>query len=167
MYIGAVGDVEHVLVTAGHCVGLGDEALVVFNFEDDADGPDSIVNGVVLERSDQPDYGLIALDADPEVAPVTLGSRLPGPLAVVQHPRGRPKVFATGAYSHRVGDRVFYADIDTEVGSSGAGVFNQAGRVVAIHAGGDCQVDGTNWGYSAVSIARASEILAGYRFDDC
>src|SRR5678815_2570924 len=61
-----------VVITAGHCVGLGDRPFLVFNFEDAPDGDPLQTEGTVIERSDAPDYALISLDTLPAVAPTPL-----------------------------------------------------------------------------------------------
>jgi V8-like Glu-specific endopeptidase len=55
---------------------------------------------------------------------------------------------------------LYYVDLDTSVGSSGAGVLNRDGYLVGVHTDGDCVKGGTNWGWTAVSIVEASPYLA-------
>jgi hypothetical protein len=150
-----------VVLTAGHCVGLGDRSLVVFNFEDDPDGDPLITEGTVIERSIEPDYALIRLDALPAVAPVPLTTQLTDLLGIIQHPRGRPKVIAEGAFLDACNRQLYYVDLDTLVGSSGAGVLNRAGHLVGVHTDGDCSVDGggANRGWTAAAIVEASPHL--------
>ena len=47
------------------------------------------------------------------------------------------------------------------MGSSGAGVLNRQGRLVAVHSDGNCATDGTgtNHGWTAAAIVRASGLL--------
>ncbi|MEM7675833.1 MAG: serine protease [Myxococcota bacterium] len=165
-YLGAVGNIEHLVITAGHCTRVGDEPVVVFNFEQDADGPESFQFGLVIEQSNAPDYALIELFEDPEVAPVRLTNDPTRALVSVQHPRGQPKLVATGYFDKREAGRFFYRDLDTLVGTSGAPIFNEAGDVLGIHAGGDCEENGTNWGWTAFDIRGDSPILCEYEFDD-
>jgi hypothetical protein len=150
-----------VVLTAGHCVGLNDRDLIAFNYEDDPDGDPLITNGLVIEQSNTPDYALIKLDALPDVAPTPLTSRPTDLLAVIQHPRGRPKVIAEGTLAGACNDQVYYRDLDTLVGSSGAGVLSEQGFLLAVHSDGDCAADGTgtNRGWSAVTIVAASMYL--------
>jgi hypothetical protein len=147
-----------VVLTAGHCVGLSDQALIAFNYEDQPDGDPLVTNGVVIEQSTEPDYALILLDKLPAVAPTPLTSRPTDQLAVIQHPRGRPKVIAEGTLAGACNDQVYYTDLDTLVGSSGAGVLNHQGFLLAVHSDGDCDRDGSgsNRGWSAASIVAAS-----------
>jgi hypothetical protein len=150
-----------VVLTAGHCVGLGDQELLVFNFEEQPDGDPLITNGTAIELATEPDYALIQLDKLPAVTPIPLTSRPTDLLAVIQHPRGRPKVIAEGTLAGACNDLVYYSDLDTLVGSSGAGVLTSQGYLVAVHTDGDCALDGsgTNRGWSAASIVAASAYL--------
>lgn len=150
-----------VVLTAGHCVGLGDRALLVFNFEDDADGEELVTEGTVIEQSLKPDYALIQLDTLPAVKPVLLSTRASERLAIIQHPRGRPKVIAEGAFLDSCNQLVYYVDLDTLVGSSGAGVLNARGHLMAVHTDGDCDEagNGTNSGWTVESIVEASAYL--------
>lgn len=150
-----------VVLTAGHCVGLGDRSLLVFNFEDSPDGDPLITEGTVIEQSADPDYALIQLDALPAVTPVKLSARLTRRLAIIQHPRGRPKVIAEGSYLDACNQLVYYTDLDTLVGSSGAGVLNRQGYLMGIHTDGDCDEEGrgANRGWTTDVIVEASPYL--------
>lgn len=150
-----------VVVTAGHCVGLGDRALLVFNFEDEPDGDQLVTEGTVIEQSLEPDYALIELDVLPEATPVLLTTRASEQLAIIQHPRGRRKVIAEGRFLDSCNQLVYYSDLDTLAGSSGAGVLNRQGHLLGIHTDGDCDEDGhgANRGWLAEVIVEASEYL--------
>src|SRR5262249_58010260 len=50
-----------VVLTAGHCVGLGDQELLEFNYEEHPDGDPLVTSGTVIELSTAPDYALIRL----------------------------------------------------------------------------------------------------------
>lgn len=150
-----------VVLTAGHCVGLGDQALLEFNYEDQADGDPLITSGTVFEVSGKPDYALIRLDQLPAVTPTPLTRRPTSLLAIIQHPRGRPKVIAEGTLAGACDEQVYYSALDTLVGSSGAGVLTSHGALLAVHTDGTCAADGsgTNQGWSAESIVAASAYL--------
>jgi hypothetical protein len=148
-----------VVITAGHCVSLGDRPLLVFNFEEAPDGDPLRTEGTVIEQSDAPDYALIALDTLPAVTPTPLAINASDELAIIQHPRGMPKVVAEGQLLDACNGLVFYVDLDTLVGSSGAGVLNRDGYLVGVHTDGDCANAGTNWGWTAISIVEASPYL--------
>ncbi len=150
-----------VVLTAGHCVQVGDVTLLVFNFEDDADGDTLITEGVVIEQSLAPDYALIRLDEFPGVTPTPLSAVPSERLAIVQHPRGRPKAIAEGDYLDACNGIIFYKDLDTLVASSGAGVLNRQGHLVGVHTDGNCEVSGrgSNRGWTVEAIVEASEYL--------
>ncbi len=105
-----------VVLTAGHCVGLGDRPLLVFNFEDNPDGDPLMTEGSVIEQSLEPDYALIKLDVLPAVTPVLLTTQVTERLAIIQHPRGHPKVIAEGTFLALCNQLVYYTDLDTLVG---------------------------------------------------
>lgn len=150
-----------VVLTAGHCVAVGDRPLLVFNFEDAPDGDALTTGGTVIEQSLEPDYALIRLDSLPTVTPVLLTSRPSERLAIIQHPRGHPKVIAEGWYEDSCDSLVYYSDLDTLVGSSGAGVLSRSGHLVGLHTDGDCDESGrgTNRGWTARVIVEASPYL--------
>lgn len=150
-----------IVLTAGHCVGLGDRSLLAFNVEADPDGDRLVTNGTVVERSTEPDYALIELDELPEVAATPLTTRPSELLAIIQHARGGPKSIAEGRFAITCDETFFYTDLDTAVGSSGAGVLNRGGYLLGIHTDGDCAEDGSgsNYGSTAASIVEASSYL--------
>jgi hypothetical protein len=150
-----------VVITAGHCVGLGDDAVIAFNVEDEPDGDPLVTAGTVIERADEPDYALIELAALPAIAPTLLTTLPTDLLAIIQHPRGRPKVVAEGRLIGSCDGLVYYADLDTLVGSSGAAVLTREGHVFGIHTDGTCTEDGsgTNFGWTAARIVEASPYL--------
>ncbi|RKH15053.1 serine protease [Corallococcus sp. CA053C] len=150
-----------VVVTAGHCVGVGDRVLLVFNFEDAPDGDPLVTEGTVIEQALEPDYALITLDKLPAVTPVLLSTVASEQLAIIQHPRGKPKVVAEGRYLDSCNRLVYYSDLDTLVGSSGAGVLNRQGHLLGIHTDGDCDETGrgSNRGWTVDAIVEASEYL--------
>ncbi len=150
-----------VVLTAGHCIGLGERAVLAFNLEERPDGDPLVTNATAIERSDSPDYALLQLDQLPAIEPTSLTSQLSDRLAVIQHPRGRAKVIAEGDLLDACDQLVYYVDLDTLVGSSGAGVLTRSGYLTAIHTDGDCGEDGggSNRGWSAASIVEASAYL--------
>jgi hypothetical protein len=150
-----------VVLTAGHCVGLGDRVLLAFNVEAAPDGDQLATDGTVIERADQPDYALIQLDQLPAAAPTPLTTQSTARLAIIQHPRGGPKVIAEGDFFAECHGQISYTDLDTLVGSSGAGVLSAHGFLYGVHSDGDCDPDGggANTGWSAASIVAASAYL--------
>lgn len=150
-----------VVLTAGHCVTLGERSLLVFNFEDEPDGDPLVTEGTVIEHAVEPDYALIELDVLPAATPVLLTVQASDRLAIIQHPRGSRKVIAEGNYLDSCNQILYYTDLDTLVGSSGAPVLNRQGYLLAIHTDGDCTQDGhgTNRGWTAAGIVEASAYL--------
>ena len=150
-----------VVLTAGHCVGLGDQVLVSFNFEDNPDGDQLDTEGSVIEQALEPDYALIQLDRLPAVTPVLLTTQATEWLAIIQHPRGHPKSIAEGRFLGSCNQLVYYGDLDTLVGSSGAGVLNSQGYLLGVHTDGDCDENGhgSNRGWTAEAIVEASPYL--------
>lgn len=150
-----------VVLTAGHCVVLGEQALLAFNVEADPDGDLLVTDGTVIEQASEPDYALIQLDHLPAATPTLLTSRPSDRLAIVQHPRGGPKVVAEGDYLADCNGEISYRDLDTLVGSSGAGVLTLDGYLYGVHTDGDCdtQGGGDNTGWSAAAIVEASAYL--------
>jgi hypothetical protein len=149
-----------VVLTAGHCVRLGDRPLLAFNYEANPDGDPLATDGTVIEQAGAPDYALIALDQLPAATPTPLTLRSTERLAVIQHPRGGPKVIAEGEFFAECHGEISYLDLDTLVGSSGAGVLTAQGLLYGVHSDGDCDVSGgSNSGWSAASIVAASAYL--------
>jgi hypothetical protein len=151
-----------VVLTAGHCVVLGERALLAFNVEADPDGDLLVTDGTVIEQASEPDYALVQLDHLPAAAPIPLTSRPSDRLAIVQHPRGGPKVVAEGDFLLDCSGQISYGDLDTLVGSSGAGVLTRDGYLYGVHTDGDCDSHGggDNFGWSAAAIVEASPYLA-------
>lgn len=150
-----------IILTAGHCVALGDRVLLAFNVEADADGDTLVIDGTVIERSIEPDYSLIEPDQLPAITATPLTTRPTDRLAVIQHARGGPKSIAEGRLAAACDEAIVYTDLDTLVGSSGAGVLTEGGYLLGIHTDGDCGEDGSgsNYGWTATSIVAASSHL--------
>lgn len=150
-----------VVLTAGHCGQLQDRFTVAFNVEENPDGEQLVTEGTVIERADEPDYALIRLDVVPQVVPTLLTTSPSDLFAIIQHPRGGPKVVAEGQYLGACNGLIYYANLDTLVGSSGAGALNRQGHLFGIHTDGDCATDGSgaNRGWAAADIVAASPYL--------
>ena len=74
-------------------------------------------------------------------------------IAIIQHPGGIPKKVDVGAVSDLQKDIARYQNIDTRKGSSGSGVLDEQGRIVAVHVSGGCSTDtATGDGNGAVMI---------------
>jgi len=115
----------------------------------------------VIERAAAPDYALIDLDALPAVTPTPLTTRPSARVAIIQHPRGRPKQIAVGDMRDACDARMIANDVDTDVGSSGAGVLTESGALLGVHTDGECAADGSgaNLGWTAAAILAVSSYL--------
>lgn len=157
---------EDLFLTAGHCFDFYDPYLemfplavnrhdivrdamhVNFNFQYSKSGElQEEAEYDILElleyRVGGVDYALLRLDGKPgeyfNFANIRNSSIYPGmPLTIVQHPRNLPKVISSGVVSHTDNAYVYYKHIDTEQGSSGSGVLNTDGELLAVHARGSC-----------------------------
>ncbi|WP_394834871.1 serine protease [Pendulispora rubella] len=150
-----------IILTAGHCGHVGDRVMLAFNVEANADGDTLVTEGAVVEQADAPDYALIKPDKLPVVTPTPLTTKESDRLAIIQHPRGGPKSIAEGKLAGVCNGLIYYTDLDTLVGGSGAGVLTRDGYLVGVHTDGDCAADGSgsNYGWTSVSIVAASAYL--------
>lgn len=81
-------------------------------------------------------------------------------LTLIQHPNGVPKRVAGGRSFGVDLPLLNYSDIDTLGGSSGSGVLDQSGNVIAVHTLGGCtETGGSNSGVTLFSIANVSQAL--------
>lgn len=81
-------------------------------------------------------------------------------LTIIQHPQGMPKKIEAGSQTNVAGQFLSYGDIDTLGGSSGSGVLNADGEIVAVHTNGGCtQMAGANLAVTLNHIARHSAIV--------
>jgi endonuclease G len=118
-------------------------AQVTFGY--DREGQLDKVIGVtaLVEQSRDLDYVILKLDADPGIAPLRLATDAPSadkeshaPLNIIQHPLGQPKMLAfrnslATSVTELPSDLGYFTD--TNKGASGAPVFNDDWRVVAMH----------------------------------
>lgn len=126
------------------------------------------------EGVDRLDFAIVELGPNhrgelPSVAfrPARLLTRVPvdsESIAVIQHPQGDPKKVEAGrvmSSSPAVSPKeVFYDDVDTHGGSSGSGVRDASGAVIAVHTNGGCSATGgANRGVPVSAIAAVSSIL--------
>lgn len=80
-------------------------------------------------------------------------------LTIIQHPKGKVKQVDIG-HKSQIGRYITYADLDTEPGSSGSGVLDQDGYVVAVHVQGGCgSASGANRAVPMSQITKVSKIV--------
>lgn len=78
-------------------------------------------------------------------------------LAVIQHPQGWPKKIEAGRMLQVSGSSARYDDIDTYGASSGSGVRDALGKVIAVHTHGGCNAVGFNGGVTTAAISGVSD----------
>ena len=151
---------------------------VVFNYQVDV-ASGVIRTGIaypivrlVEHRLGKLDYAIVELGANTNGDPPSK-TFLPTPVAksksaldaaklltVIQHPNGNPKRVAAGVGIGVNLPTVTYSDIDTLGGSSGSGVLDQDGKVIAVHTNGGCYENGgSNSGVTLFSISKVSAVL--------
>lgn len=84
-------------------------------------------------------------------------------LALIQHPHGDPKKIEAGSAFEVRESALYYNDIDTHGGSSGAGVRDKDGKVIGVHTNAGCSKNpkniGANKGVPASAIAKFSDFF--------
>ena len=82
-------------------------------------------------------------------------------IALIQHPQGLPKKIEAGRVRKVQGGDVLYDDVDTFGGSSGSGVRDASGAVIAVHTHGGCTTagPGANRGVSTSAISSQSDMF--------
>ncbi|HKO94367.1 MAG TPA: trypsin-like peptidase domain-containing protein [Polyangiaceae bacterium] len=159
-------------LTASHCVGPSTVTnFVSFNYEQ---GQSESFFPILEVVEDHPslDLALIRLGGNPGAtfgaAPIRASSGAAGePIAIIQHPSGRPKEIEAGHLATSDGNRLSYADLDTEPGSSGSGILDARGVLIGVHTNGGCSpAGGSNSGTaiaSALGISASISDLAWWR----
>lgn len=158
-FIGNHNGKNNLFITAGHCLAKGAAAKVEFNHEANPDGPSVTISGVALESSRNPDYAIVRLNSNPNISPTPLGNTTQN-LAIIQHPKGSPKVIAVGKLLNASNPGKIAYSIDSLGGSSGSGVLNESGSLVGVHTNGGCSATGgANSGWTIPAIRKVSSIL--------
>ena len=168
--------VGNYFLTAGHCMVAGVlNDYVVFNYHT-GKVPKAYKILSILEHEEVKigmDYAIMKLDGNPNkdfgYAKLSQGGpKLFEPIIIFQHPRGKPKQVDTGklasiGFGHNTYSTLRYNYLDTEGGSSGAGIYNVQGELIGVHNKGGCDYRfehiGGNLGISILSIREISNIL--------
>lgn len=99
-------------------------------------------------------YGVTQTDSTPQAL---TNAQL---LVVIQHPHGAPKKVMAGPKAGLDGGILLYNDLDTLGGSSGSGVLDHRGRLIAVHIEGGCtEFGGANRGLTLREIKKVSSIV--------
>jgi V8-like Glu-specific endopeptidase len=157
-------------LTASHCVDSSTVGQVVsFNYERSG-GPGSglltesfYTISAVVHDSSALDFALLRLSGDPGSSfpwtPLSSSGHGNGTaITLIQHPDGRPKEIEAGSISSQSTDYYNYGDVDTEGGSSGSGILNDAGELIGVHTNGGCTMTGGS--NSGIRVARALQLSA-------
>lgn len=124
------------ILTAAHCVRLPLEQLYfVFDFTEDSRteevmfDPTDVYEGETILESDPIDWAVVKLKSKVERRqPVRIHQANPIPVGrgvyVIGHPLGMTRKRADGAHVRSGDERIFVANLDVLVGSSGAPVFD-------------------------------------------
>ena len=81
-------------------------------------------------------------------------------LTIIQHPHGEPKKVMAGPSVGVEDELLLYKDLDTLGGSSGSGVLDEAGKVIAVHVAGGCyELGGANRGVPLTLVRKVSQIV--------
>jgi V8-like Glu-specific endopeptidase len=145
---------------------------VTFNYQVDAAGNPRAEDRYAITalreyRQGGVDYGIIELAGSPGdkygwARPAAVRPQPGDDLTIIQHPGGIRKVIDSGtAFSTSAAGELFYDDIDTIGGTSGSGVLDWQGRLIAVHTNGGCSpgVSG-NKAWLVEEIVEHSALLA-------
>ena len=164
-------------LTAGHCMSKIqiDKISVIFNYHKNKRNQSieyKVEYIAEVNYKKDVDYAILKLANNPtkEFGYTKLSNEEIKPfdsVAIIQHPKGQTKQVATGSVkSVKSGSNgkntVAYRYADTLKGSSGAGVLNTKGELIAIHTTGECTRDpfnSANEGMTIESIRAISKIL--------
>lgn len=81
-------------------------------------------------------------------------------VTIIQHPHGAPKKVMSGPKVEVKGAVISYRDLDTLGGSSGSGVLDERGHIIAVHTNGGCtKLSGANRGVTLNAIRKVSQIV--------
>lgn len=150
---------------------------VEFDYQLDQDGNDrppqpfNVVELVECECSGDVDYAILRLEGAPGdrfgVSPIAGHDVAPGHrLCIIGHPQGQSKRLAVGTATEYQYGRLYYRDLDTAGGCSGAAILaSPGGPIVGVHTAGGCldAMTGNNHGVPISSLLAASPLLRAAR----
>lgn len=174
---------EDTIVTASHCLSHGranlENYIVRFNYIENEDGfvdEENILSyhfkEIISEgnyiKLHSPDALIVKLDRklDSSVAissfskkPVKTGQAI----AIMQHPDGRTLEVGAGSVKKLDNGVIYYSNISTQSGSSGAAIFNEDAEIVGIHVRGGCSLRSLDDSNKGVSLGLLSEKLDWFK----
>ena len=143
---------ENLFLTANHCIGADiEEDYVVFNYQNDKNGkiPKEVAYRVLreVENGGRLDYSVLEIADDPGSTLGYSNMRFSDAdnkekLVIIQHPKGMTKKIDAGPAESIRGNYLYYM-VDTQGGSSGSGVLDTSGDILAVHTNGGCRSAGS------------------------
>jgi V8-like Glu-specific endopeptidase len=131
------------------------------------------ITRLLEHRRNKLDYAIVELGAGPNGLPGARYGKLSVDfsdttltkvdlLTIVQHPKGAPKRVAAGVHLRIGANSIFYSDVDTMGGSSGAAVLDRNARVIGVHTTGGCDdptLNNENSGVTLNAISQVSDLI--------
>lgn len=163
---------SNLFLTAGHCVDsatIGD--YVSFNYERAAGSTTLLtqthvrVDAIVEDELGGLDYAILRLAGSPGdtwgISAVAAGDPATGAaITIIGHPNAAAKKIEAGTVASYSTNYMRYGNVDTLGGSSGSGVLDATGQIVAVHTNGGCTATGgTNSGTRISRIRAVSSVL--------
>ena len=133
---------QNLLLTCNHIFTKTrvEKAWVTFGYKSDSDGTQDIfeLDLDFVRYNNHLDFALIRLQSNPSlkpIRPVNVGLDSGQKIRLIHHPMGQPVVISGLGQIVRVGQEYIDHNLNTDKGSSGAPIFNDAWELVAIHRG--------------------------------
>jgi hypothetical protein len=166
----------NLFLTAGHCfsdAADAEGATVLFNYQNDPNGaprtPEAHTIEELVEHEDTGDgtldYALVRLSGSPGYTwgTTAIDGGVPfedEAITIIQHPGGIPKVIEAGSITTVETSMITYNNLDTDGGSSGAGILNAHGQITGVHTQGGCE-GRANSGVRMDYILASGSIIGG------
>ncbi|HET9954004.1 MAG TPA: serine protease [Polyangiaceae bacterium] len=151
---------------------LAREFVVEFRYEISASGAPITAQTLEVQSLEEYklgelDYAILRLSDDASISNGVTGiaprnAAAGNRIAILQHPNGSPMRVGAGRVARVDEHKISYDTIDTEGGSSGAGILDVVtGKLVGIHTNGGCTEhgDSANYGVPIEDLLRVSPIL--------